>query len=254
MGVRVWEWDGGKNGQLDGNPAANSTRWLLRSANTQKRQIDIITKPELQTLLKRAEARSPMTYVMVLTLARTRIRISELMGLRLEDLDFERREMHVRRTWGNQSRGPDYTGIPKSSKPRIVDMSQQLCAALQAYVVGRPEEGWLFPSKTGLPMTPNSFYPTHWKPLFDAVIAYRHPHVLRHTYATQLLWQGQSPVFVKEQLGHSSIRISVDPYGHAIRSSDKSAVDQLDDPDASLRNSDASNDIRSLKLIKGGLA
>ena len=110
MGVRGWEWDGGKNGQLDDNPPANSTRWLLRSANTQKRQIDIITKPELQTLLKRAEARSPMT--------------------------------------------------------------------------------------------PKSFYPTHWKPLFDAVIAYRYPHVLRHTYATQLLWQGQSPVFVKEQLGH----------------------------------------------------
>jgi hypothetical protein len=61
-------------------------------------------------------------------------------------------------------------------------------------------------------------------------------------------------VFVKEQLGHSSIRITVDLYGHAIRSSDKSAVDQLDDPDASLRKSDTSNDIRGLKLIKGGLA
>jgi len=104
------------------------------------------------------------------------------------------------------------------------------------------------------PMTPNSFYPTYWKPLFDAVIAYRHLHVLRHTYATQLLWQGQSSEFVKEQLGHSSIRITVDLYGHAIRSSDKSAMDQLDDPGASLRKSDASNDIRGPKLIKGGLA
>jgi hypothetical protein len=66
--------------------------------------------------------------------------------------------------------------------------------------------------------------------------------------------QGQSPVFVKEQQGHSSIRITVDLYGHAIRSSDKSTVDQLDDPYASLRKSDASNDIRGLKLINGGLA
>ena len=101
-----------------------------------------------------------MIYVMVL---RWRARVHAAAGwggLWLVDLDFERREMHVRRTWGNRSRGPDYTGIPKSSKPRIVDMSQQLCAALQAHVVGRPEAGWLFSSNTGLPMTLNIFYPT----------------------------------------------------------------------------------------------
>ncbi len=190
---------------------------------------------------------------MELTLARLGIRIRELMGLRREDLDFERREMHVQRTWGNQSRGPGYTGIPKSSRPRIVEMSQQLCAALQAYVLGRLEEVWLCPNKTGLPMTLNSFYPTRWKPLFDAVIAYRHSHALRHRYATQFLWQQQSPVFIKEQLGHSSIRMTADLHGHAIRHRDKSAVDQFDDPDASLRKSNARNDIRDLKIIKGGL-
>jgi hypothetical protein len=45
----------------------------------------------------------------------------------------------------------------------------------------------------------------------------------------------------------------VDLDSHAIRHRDKNAVDQLDDPDASLRKSNARNDTRDLKIIKGGL-
>jgi integrase len=51
-----------------------------------------------------------MTHAMVFTLARTGLRISELMGLRVEDLDFKCHESHVQRTWGNHARGPDYYG------------------------------------------------------------------------------------------------------------------------------------------------
>jgi hypothetical protein len=38
-------------------------------------------------------------------------------------------------------------------------------------------------------------------------------HDLRHTYASLLLQQGESVVYVKEQLGHSSIELTVDTYG-----------------------------------------
>jgi len=60
--------------------------------------------------LQRAAHRTPMTHAMVFTLARTGLRISELMGLRVEDLDFKCHESHVQRTWGNHARGPDYYG------------------------------------------------------------------------------------------------------------------------------------------------
>lgn len=40
-----------------------------------------------------------------------------------------------------------------------------------------------------------------------------HPHCLRHTYASLLLQQGESPVYVQRQLGHSSIQLTVDTYG-----------------------------------------
>jgi integrase len=54
-------------------------------------------------------------------------------------------------------------------------------------------------------------------------------HDLRHTYASLLLSKGESPAYVKEQLGHHSIQMTVDIYGHLIPSSNRQAVNKLDD-------------------------
>src|SRR5688572_18828291 len=54
-------------------------------------------------------------------------------------------------------------------------------------------------------------------------------HDLRHTFASLLLQQGESVVYVKEQLGHGSIQITVDTYGHLIPGANRGAVDRLDD-------------------------
>jgi integrase len=43
------------------------------------------------------------------------------------------------------------------------------------------------------------------------------------------LQQGESVVYVKEQLGHGSIQITVDTYGHLIPGANRGAVDRLDD-------------------------
>jgi len=53
---------------------------------------------------------------------------------------------------------------------------------------------------------------------------------LRHTFASLLLQQGESPVYVKEQMGHSSIQVTVDLYGHLIPGGNKQAVNRLDAP------------------------
>jgi integrase len=55
-------------------------------------------------------------------------------------------------------------------------------------------------------------------------------HDLRHTFASLLLQNGESPVYVKEQMGHSSIQVTVDLYGHLIPGGNKQAVDRLDTP------------------------
>ncbi len=55
------------------------------------------------------------------------------------------------------------------------------------------------------------------------------PHCLRHTFASLLLQQGESPVYVQRQLGHASIKLTVDTYGKWLPMGNKAAVDRLDD-------------------------
>ena len=53
-------------------------------------------------------------------------------------------------------------------------------------------------------------------------------HDVRHTYASLLLSNGASPVYVSKQLGHSSIRITVDVYGHWIPNEENQTINILD--------------------------
>jgi integrase len=54
-------------------------------------------------------------------------------------------------------------------------------------------------------------------------------HDLRHTFASLLIQQGESLAYVKDQMGHSSIQITVDVYGHLVPGGNRAAVDRLDD-------------------------
>ncbi len=52
-------------------------------------------------------------------------------------------------------------------------------------------------------------------------------HDLRHTFASLLLQNGESLVYVKDQLGHSSIKMTVDVYGHLVPGANRAAMDRL---------------------------
>ena len=53
-------------------------------------------------------------------------------------------------------------------------------------------------------------------------------HDLRHTFGSLLIQRGASLAYVKDQMGHSSIQVTVDTYGHLIPGSNRQAVDRLD--------------------------
>ncbi|MCP4717464.1 MAG: tyrosine-type recombinase/integrase [Deltaproteobacteria bacterium] len=54
-------------------------------------------------------------------------------------------------------------------------------------------------------------------------------HDLRHTYASLLIAQGESLAYIRDQLGHHSIKVTVDTYGHLVPGANREAVDKLDD-------------------------
>ena len=54
------------------------------------------------------------------------------------------------------------------------------------------------------------------------------PHGLRHSYASILLADGVSPVYVQEQLGHATIELTVSTYGRWLKKKAPGALDRLD--------------------------
>jgi integrase len=74
---------------------------------------------------------------------------------------------------------------------------------------------WLFPSATGTHVDYMTVRDAHHRTLKAAGIPRRlRPHDLRHTYASLALQRGVPLLVVSRQLGHSSIAITADLYGH----------------------------------------
>jgi len=78
-------------------------------------------------------------------------------------------------------------------------------------------------------LDPDNFYHRYFQPvLLKAGLRKIRLHDLRHTFGSLLIETGASIVYVKEQMGHSSIQITVDTYGHLIPGANVSFVDRLD--------------------------
>jgi len=54
-------------------------------------------------------------------------------------------------------------------------------------------------------------------------------HDLRHAFASLFIQPGESLAYVRDQMGHASIQVTVDIYGHLVPGANRAAVDRLDD-------------------------
>lgn len=98
---------------------------------------------------------------------------------------------------------------------------------------GEPMPDGVFINKEGGPLEQHNFRNrVFWPLLAKGGLRRIRFHDLRHTFASLLLQQGESPQYVKEQMGHSSIQVTVDTYGHFIPGANKQAVDRLDSLDS----------------------
>jgi integrase len=167
------------------------------------------------------------------------LRRGELVALQWGDIEFGRNDRDSNRfilVQHNYVRR-EHTST-KSRKTRRVDMSRELRHALielrDEYRKTLPDgsdicSDWVFPSPEGLILDPDNLYHRYFVPvLAQSRIRKIRLHDLRHTFGSLLLQSGASIVYVKEQMGHSSIQVTVDTYGHLIPGADVCYVDRLD--------------------------
>lgn len=165
------------------------------------------------------------------------MRLGELIGLQWGDIDFSGGFIEVRRAYfkGRLS-------TPKNGKSRRIDMSRQLSETFKVILVERKKEvlakglGYLpdsiFTNEAGNIVDGDNIRRRVFKPaLAKAGLRQIRIHDLRHTFASLLIQQGESLAYVKDQMGHHSIQITVDTYGHLVPGANRQAVDRLDDPE-----------------------
>ena len=216
---------------------ANAAARRAKGERQARIRAKIFTREQLFLFLQVAGEHAPRYLPLFFLLARTGLRIGEALALQIGDLDFVNRLINVER---NIVKG--VVGLPKSGLTRQVDMSTQLMRMLAQIVLDRKEElvklglsadelanMWLFQNEAGQPMDDSKVRKVFARLLKIAGLAKRNLHFLRHTFASLLLQQGESPAYVKEQMGHSSIDITVDVYGHLMPGGNRQAVDRLDD-------------------------
>jgi len=186
-------------------------------------------------LLVTAKDKLPRYYPLFLCAVRTGLRMGELLALQWPDIDLQGRFIEVRRNYTHWK-----VTTPKSGESRRVDMSKELTQTLKDVLLERQIDAgatgtevplWVFPSETGGLLHPHNIRDrVFYGLLTKAKLRRVRFHDLRHTFASLLLQNGESPVYVREQMGHSSIQVTVDLYGHLIPGGNKQAVDRLDTP------------------------
>ena len=217
---------------LPANPAFRMGKHL-RTGDEIPAEIQPLTREEAHALVEKAEGLFPEYAALFLCALRTGMRLGEILALQWGDLDFKSRCIHVQR---NRVAGNLTT--TKNKQRRRIDMSAQLSAALRrmravrkraALKAGAAMTSWVFLTPDGHPIDGDNLrHRVFYRLLERAELRRIRFHDLRHTFASLLIQQGESLAYVQEQLGHSSIQVTVDVYGHLIPGANRDAVDRLD--------------------------
>lgn len=121
------------------------------------------------------------------------LRVSEVIGLKVEDFDFAELTVHLKQA--------------KGGKDRITVMPEKLKSELQNFVIGKKGNNLVFESNRGGGLTVRTIQKIFVHSLEKAGLKKDATfHSLRHSFATHLLENGVDVRYVQELLGHQSIK------------------------------------------------
>ena len=171
----------------------------------EKPQVEILTREEQQKLIYTSYKYRYGIFIR-LTLA-TGIRLGELLGLRWEDVDFNKRMLSIR----------SIPLIPNIASELQLWKNVQQNDAMTAGAAYQ-DSGFLVTNPFGGYLEPRTFKDAYDEILKASGLGHYTFHALRHTFATRAMEQGMDAKTTSILLGHSSVSFTLDTYTHVLDS------------------------------------
>lgn len=196
-----------------------------------KAKMRILTPEQVNAFL--TVAREHRLYALFVLAVTTGMRQGELFGLEWWHIDFKSWSISVQQSI-QEVKGELIVGEPKtSSSKRSISISEVDVAALKEHRKRLLAEGnigsqFLFCDTIGGPLRRSNFIRKSFKPLLKkADVPDIRFHDLRHTSASLLIGQGINAKVIQERLGHSSITVTMDTYGHLLPNLQAEAAEKI---------------------------
>jgi len=203
-----------QSAMMDGFITVNAAR-LVKKLPLEHREMEILKPKEIQKVLKATKEKDWDLYVMIFVLVMTGMRRGEMLALDWKSINFTDKTIVIRRSYTSNRFQKPKTKLSR----RSVNMTPLVIKVLRAHQIKRgnpPSTALLFDRGDGKPQDPTNLSKDIWTRILRAagVRESVRIHDLRHTFCSMLLAQGASPKYIQSQLGHSSIMVTMDRYGH----------------------------------------
>ena len=159
----------------------------------------------------------------------TGLRGGEMLGLKVADLDFNRKVIHIRRSVDSRTKQEQSTKSRGSASD--VPIPPALEKRLKEFLLKNYREnpnGYLFANRNGNCYSVGKVVEYGLWPVQEALnIPRTGLHAFRHGAASELLEEGVPLTVVQRQLRHRDARTTLQKYGHVVGDSQRRAVDAL---------------------------
>lgn len=198
-----------------------------------KPKYNFYTRNELKTFLHFAKKLGIKPYTFFFVMSFCGLRRGEMLGLKWSDIDFNKKTLTVNRTASRGLNNRQIIQTPKTYNSwRVLDLDSKTVSILKEWQIQQRKEmaiiklnqdlyifdGTVKGYPANVPMLDTK--PNKWDEKISEMAGIRHirVHDFRHTHASLLFESGASMQDVKDRLGHSSIKTTMDIYTHITQS------------------------------------
>jgi len=224
---------GKKIGLMSENPAEGIDKLTVKH-----KEMHFLEPKEIVKMLDKAKQFYPDFHAMLFTAVFTGMRKGELLALTWDCVDFKENTAYVNKSiFGGKLQDPK-----TKASIRKIKLSDELVETLQNHKEEQKKQlkknkkrnmgNIVFCNENGKHLDPDNFIDRRFKPVLGKAKFKKHIrwHDLRHTFASLLISKNFPPKYIQHQMGHSSIQITMDRYGHLlpeVNQSAKNAIDNL---------------------------